>query len=69
MYEKIEGERGFCRAIGGGTYVHNIEGGVAFGAERGDTDYNMHGDNEFITLDELLKDAELFAEAICEICC
>lgn len=69
VYEKIEGERGFCRAIGGGTYVHDIEGGVAFGAERGDTDYNMHGDNEFITLDELLKDAELFAEAIKEICC
>lgn len=69
VYEKIEGERGFCRAIGGGTYVHDIEGGVAFGAERGDTDYNMHGDNEFITVDELLKDAELFAEAIKEICC
>lgn len=69
VYEKIEGERGFCRAIGGGTYVHDIEGGVAFGAERGDTDYNMHGDNEFITLDELLRDAELFAEAIREICC
>lgn len=69
VYEKIEGERGFCRAIGGGTYVHDIEGGVAFGAERGDTDYNMHGDNEFITLDELLRDTELFAEAIREICC
>ena len=69
VYEKIEGERGFCKAIGGGTYVHDIEGGVAFGAERGDTDYNMHGDNEFITVDELLKDAELFAEAIKEICC
>lgn len=69
VYEKIEGERGFCRAIGGGTYVHNIEGGVAFGAERGDTDYHMHGDNEFITPDELLRDVELFAEAIREICC
>lgn len=68
VYERVEGERGRCIAIGGGTYVHNIEGGVAFGAERGDTDYNMHGDNEFITIDELLKDAVLFAEAIADIC-
>lgn len=68
VYEKIEGERGRCIAIGGGTYVHNIEGGVAFGAERGDIDYHMHGDNEFITVDELLKDAVLFAAAIAEIC-
>ncbi len=68
VYERIEGEKGHCVAIGGGTYVHNIEGGVAFGAERGNTDYHMHGDNEFITSDELLKDAVLFANAIIEIC-
>ncbi|MBD5130117.1 MAG: M20 family metallopeptidase [Ruminococcaceae bacterium] len=68
VYERVEGERGQCIAIGGGTYVHNIEGGVAFGAERGDTDYHMHGANEFITVDELLKDAVLFAHAIVEVC-
>lgn len=68
VYERIEGEKGHCVAIGGGTYVHDIEGGVAFGAERGDTDYHMHGDNEFITVNELLKDAVLFASAIMEIC-
>lgn len=67
VYERVEGEKGRCIAIGGGTYVHNIEGGVAFGAERGDTDYHMHGDNEFITVDELLKDAVLFAEVIAEV--
>ncbi len=68
VYEHVEGEKGKCIAIGGGTYVHNIDGGVAFGAERGDTDYHMHGANEFITTDELLKDAVLFAHAIVEIC-
>lgn len=68
VYERVEGEKGSCIAIGGGTYVHNIDGGVAFGAERGDTDYHMHGSNEFITVDELLKDAVLFAETIIEIC-
>ena len=64
VYEENEGEKGYCVAIGGGTYVHDIEGGVAFGAERGDVDYHMHGDNEFITADELLKDAVLFAKVI-----
>lgn len=68
VYEEYEGEKGRCIAIGGGTYVHNIAGGVAFGAERGDTDYHMHGDNEFITVEELLKDAALFAHTIVEIC-
>lgn len=68
VYERIEGEKGECIAIGGGTYVHNIEGGVAFGVERGDTDYHMHGADEFITAEELLKDAVLFANVIVEIC-
>ncbi len=68
VYEEVEGEKGECIAIGGGTYVHNIEGGAAFGAERGDTDYHMHGDDEFITKEELLKDAVLFAHAIIEVC-
>ena len=68
VYEEVEGEKGRCIAIGGGTYVHNIEGGVAFGAERGDTDYHMHGDNEFITTEELLKDAVLYAHAIIKVC-
>ncbi len=40
---------------------------MAFGAERGDTDYHMHGDNEFITIEELLNDAVLFAEVIAEV--
>ena len=68
VYEEVEGEKGRCIAIGGGTYVHGIEGGVAFGAERGDTDYHMHGDNEFITTEELLKDAVLYAHAIIKVC-
>lgn len=68
VYEQVEGEPGRCIAIGGGTYVHTVEGGVAFGAERGDTDYHMHGNDEFITEEELLKDAVLFACAIADIC-
>ncbi|MBQ9385243.1 MAG: Sapep family Mn(2+)-dependent dipeptidase [Ruminiclostridium sp.] len=68
VYERCENEKGRCIAIGGGTYVHNVPGGVAFGVERGDTDYHLHGANEFITTDELLRDAVIMAEAIVEIC-
>ena len=28
-YEQYSGRKGECLAIGGGTYVHDIEGGVA----------------------------------------
>lgn len=68
VYSEVEGEPGRCIAIGGGTYVHTVEGGVAFGVERGDTDYHMHGNDEFITEDELLRDAVLFGCAIADIC-
>ena len=50
------------------THVHTVDGGVAFGVERGNTDYHMHGNDEFITEEELLKDAVLFACAIGDIC-
>lgn len=67
-YEKVTGDKGRCIAIGGGTYVHEIEGGVAFGAEFPGTDHNMHSPEEFITVEELLKNAEIMAEAIIGIC-
>lgn len=68
VYERVTGDKGRCITIGGGTYVHDIEGGVAFGAEFPDEDSNMHGPNEFITEESLLKNAEIMAEAVIEIC-
>ncbi|MCM1507368.1 MAG: Sapep family Mn(2+)-dependent dipeptidase [Ruminococcus flavefaciens] len=68
VYERVTGDKGHCIAIGGGTYVHDIDGGVAFGAEFPNEDGNMHGANEFITEENLLKNAEIMAEAIIEIC-
>lgn len=64
VYEEQTGKEGKCVAIGGGTYVHEIEGGVAFGAEIEGVDYHMHGADEFITIDELVKDAQIYAHAI-----
>lgn len=68
VYERVTGDKGHCIAIGGGTYVHEIDGGVAFGAEFPGEDGNMHGVNEFITEENLIKNAEIMAEAIIEIC-
>ncbi|MCR5109310.1 MAG: Sapep family Mn(2+)-dependent dipeptidase [Ruminococcus sp.] len=68
VYERVTGDKGRCIAIGGGTYVHEIEGGVAFGAEFPNEDGRMHSPNEFITIENLLKNAEIMAEAIVEIC-
>ncbi|WP_019679772.1 Sapep family Mn(2+)-dependent dipeptidase [Ruminococcus flavefaciens] len=68
VYERVTGEKGRCIAIGGGTYVHEIEGGVAFGAEFPNEDGHMHSPDEFITVGNLLKNAEIMAEAMAELC-
>lgn len=68
VYEEITGEKGECIAIGGGTYVHHTEGGVAFGAEFIGEDNHMHGADEFITIDSLLLNAKMFALAIVNVC-
>ena len=67
VYEDCTGKKGKCIAIGGGTYVHDTENGVAFGAEWSDKN-NMHGANEFIGTDELTKDIEIYCEAILRLC-
>lgn len=68
VYEKVTGEKGHCVAIGGGTYVHETNTGVAFGAEFPGEENNMHGADEFITEESLLKNAKIFATAIVRLC-
>lgn len=69
VYEDVTGEKGECLAIGGGTYVHDTEGGVAFGAEWQGSDNHMHGADEFIGIEELRKDIIMYAETIIRLCC
>lgn len=68
VYEEATGEKGYCVAIGGGTYVHDTKGGVAFGAEFPGDENNMHGADEFITEESLVKNAKIFAAAIVRLC-
>ncbi|ODU55516.1 MAG: peptidase M20 [Clostridium sp. SCN 57-10] len=68
VYEEVSGEKGECMSMGGGTYVHNIEGGVAFGCCVRGVEYNEHGPNESAVIDHLLMGGRMFARAIAEIC-
>lgn len=67
-YEEVSGREGYCEAIGGGTYVHDIDGGVAFGAVMPEVDTNMHGADEFMPIDDLITAAKIFTKAIINIC-
>ena len=61
----MTGNDAYCVAVGGGTYVHHEEGGVAFGAEfPGAADHHMHGPDEFVEIAELVLNAKIFAQAI-----
>ena len=68
VYEEVLGEKGECISEGGITYVHNTEGGVAFGAEFPDEQNNMHGANEHISLKTFMINCNMYANAIVEIC-
>ncbi len=68
VYEDWTGEKGRCLAIGGGTYVHDTPGGVAFGVEFPGEENHMHGANESIRQESLLISAKMFADAIVRIC-
>lgn len=68
VYEDYTGLKGECIAMGGGTYVHNIKNGVAFGTVFPGTDTRMHGADEFVVIEELIASAKIFAQVIVELC-
>lgn len=64
-YSKVKGEP---LSTGGGTSVHHLKRGVAFGCMTPDVDNHMHGDDEFMVIECLLTSAKIFADAIFKIC-
>lgn len=68
VYTQQTGLPGYCTAIGGGTYVHGIPGGVAFGAMFPGEENHMHGADEFITEKNLLQNAKIMAHAVLALC-
>ena len=67
-YENYTGLKGECLITGGGTYVHDIPGGVAFGAGLPGFDTHLHGADERACLDHLMVSAKIFAQVIVEMC-
>lgn len=67
-YEEYTGRTGECIAIGGGTYVHELKNGVAFGAAMPEIDNRMHGADEFAVIEELIVSAKMFAQVIVDLC-
>ncbi len=67
-YENVTGLKGECLAIGGGTYVHELKNGVAFGAVLPDIDTKMHGADEFFGIDNIVIATKVYAEAILNLC-
>jgi len=67
-YEAYTGLKGECQYTGGGTYVHSLKNGVAFGAAMPGTDNHMHGADEFAVLKELVLSAKIFAQVIVDLC-
>lgn len=67
-YEEFSGKKGYCEYTGGGTYVHGIPGGVAFGAGDHDYDGRAHGANERASLRQLMLTAEIYAAVIARLC-
>ena len=65
---KITGRVEEPLAIGGGTYVHGIENGVACGCGDLNVDTHMHGPDEFVIVEQLLMSAEIFADAFMKLC-
>lgn len=67
-YNEHTGENGKPFAIGGGTYVHELKNGVAFGCATPGVDNHMHGADEFMELDVLFLSAKIFADAVFRLC-
>ena len=68
VYHDYTGLPARCLAIGGGTYVHDIPGGVAFGCAMPGVDNRMHEPDEFAILDDLVLSAKMFAQVILDVC-
>lgn len=53
--------------IGGGTYAKGIRNTIAFGCAFPDRNYRIHDADEFVEVDELLKQAEIYVAGILKL--
>jgi len=67
VYEEQTGEKAELISIGGGTYARSLEKGVAFGPLFPGREDIAHQKDEYMILDDLIKAAAIYAQAIYEL--
>lgn len=67
VYEERTGDKASLLAIGGGTYARALENGVAFGPLFPGKEETAHQADEYIEVEDLLKAAAIYAQAIYEL--
>lgn len=63
-YREVTGDMTEPMVIGGGTYAKGIDNTIAFGCAFPGNDYKIHNANEWVRIDELLKQAEIYVAGI-----
>ncbi len=63
-YRDITGDDSPAMCIGGGTYAKSMPNIMAFGPCRKGIDNREHGADEFIILEDMMQDAEIYARAV-----
>ena len=66
-YVEVTGDHSQPQAMGGGTYAKSMPHCVAFGCEFKGEDNAIHGNNENIQVESLLKSTEIFVKAIYDL--
>jgi len=66
-YEKVTGERAYCFSIGGGTYARMFNNFVAFGPVFPGKPELAHQSDEYIEVEDLLKNLRIYTYVINEL--
>ena len=66
-YEHFSGKEGYCVAIGGGTYAKALPNIVAFGPIFPGEEVREHKPDEYISVDSLMRNAQIIAAAMYEM--
>ncbi len=64
VYEEHTGNESYEQVIGGGTFGRLLERGVAFGAQFPGYQDTMHQPDEFMSVEDILRSAAIYADAI-----
>ena len=67
VYEEVTGEKAELLSIGGGTYARSLKEGVAFGPLFPGSEDIAHQKDEYIDIEDMLKAAVIYAQAIYEL--